>query len=277
MCVVGHRSRTPLAKKAAMVGLFAWAALSAAHADPVQIYAAGSLSGAMGALIEQSGQSDQGFAKPVFGPAGLLGERLQNGETADVFASADLAAPARIASSRPDTLVVPFARNRMCVAAKPAVGLTATNVLEKMLTPDLRLATSTPGNDPGGDYALAVFQRAEQVPPGAARTLTEKALHLVGGANTMVPEAGHSPSATIFVGNHADLFLYYCSSAAALLKEVPDLTNLSLPETLEVHPAYGLAVLSKQPEAMRFALFILSTRGQSILAHFGFEPLASSH
>ncbi len=47
----------------------------------------------------------------------------------------------------------PFARNRMCVAALVRLGPTANNLLDRMLSPDVRLATSTPGGDPGGDYA----------------------------------------------------------------------------------------------------------------------------
>jgi ABC-type molybdate transport system substrate-binding protein len=249
---------------------------SAAEAAPVRVYAAGSLSGAMAALMAASGSAPEAFAKPVFGPAGLLGERLQKGETADLFASADLTAPTRVAAGHPGALVVPFVRNRMCVAAKPSVGLTAANMLDKMLAPDLRLATSTPGNDPGGDYAVALFGRADALRPGAGKVLTDKALHLVGGPNTMVPIDGRSPSATIFLGDHADLFVYYCSSAGSLLKEVPDLTNLPVPEALEVHPVYGLTVLSDDPASARFALFILSEAGQAVLAKFGFEPLAAA-
>ena len=260
----------------AVIGVLACFAASAAQAAPVQIYAAGSLASAMGALIEQSSQPASAFAKPVYGPAGLLGDRLRSGEAADLFASADLAAPDLVAATRPGTLVVPFARNRMCVAARPAVGLTAANVLDEMLAPELRLATSTPGADPGGDYAVAVFKRAEQLRPGAERALTKKALHLIGGPGTMTPTAGQSPAATIFLGNHADLFLYYCSGAAALLKEVPDLTNLPVPDALEVHPTYGFAVLSDHPDAMRFVVFVLSRKGQAILSGFGFEPLLAS-
>ena len=228
----------------AWFGSITAAFVTAASAAPIAIYAAGSLSGVMQALIEASGQPADAFAKPVYGPAGMLGQRLQKGETANLFASADLAAPNRLAETRNDTLVVPFVRNRMCVAAKPSVGLTEANVLDRMVSPDLRLATSTPGNDPGGDYALAVFRRAEALQAGAEKRLTDKALKLVGGPSTMVPVAGRSPGASIFLGDHADLFLYYCSSAAELLKEVPDLTNLALPETLEVHPVYWLAVFS---------------------------------
>lgn len=259
-----------------LLGAAAALALGAsADAAPMRIYAAGSLSGAMAALVEASGQAADAFAAPVYGPAGLLSERLSaKGEAADLFASADMAAPARVAAGRPGALVVPFVRNRMCLAAKPAVGLTKDDMLDKMLSPEVRLATSTPGNDPGGDYALAVFKRAEALHPGAEKALTGKMLTLVGGPATMVPIAGRSPSAAIFLGDHADMFLYYCSGAASLLKEVPDLVNLPLSDALEVHPVYGLAVLAEDAAAERFALFVLSSRGQDVLARFGFEPLA---
>ena len=271
----GHSTVTRAIRLLAAIGCVTATFVTTAVAEPITIYAAGSLSGVMQALIEASGQPANAFAQPVYGPAGMLSDRLQMGEAADLFASADLAAPNRLAQTRKNTLVVPFVRNRMCVAAKPSVGLSDANLLAKMLSPDLRLATSTPGNDPGGDYALAVFKRAEALQAGAEKRLTDKALKLVGGPSTMVPVAGRSPAASIFIGGHADLFLYYWSSAAGLIKEVPDLINLTLPEALEVHPVYGLGVMLEDSVTQRFALFIMSEQGQAILGRFGFEPLAS--
>ncbi len=248
-----------------------------AEAAPVKVYAAGSLSGVMAALIEASGQPADAFAAPVYGPAGLLADRLSKDETADLFASADIAAPERLAAARPGTAIVPFVKNRMCVAAKPSVGLTEADMLDKMLSPDLRLATSTPGNDPGGDYALAVFERAEALHPGAGGILTGKMLKLVGGPNTMVPIAGKSPSAAIFLGDHADLFLYYCSSASGLLREVPDLTNLPLPALPRNPPRstpWRFSRRSRPPNASRSSC--CRSKGQAVLQRFGFEPLAAA-
>ena len=165
--------------------------------------------------------------------------------------------------------VVPFARNRMCVVAPAQLGLTADTLLDRLLSSDLRLATSTPGADPGGDYALAVFAKAEAVHPGAAAILTAKALLLLGGPGTMAPQPGHSPAATIFLGGHADALLYYCSGAAQTLREVPDLVSILLPDALEVRPIYGLVVLSARPDAARLALFMVSEQGQAILARNG--------
>ena len=131
-----------------------------------------------------------------------------------------------------------------------------------------------PGNDPGGGYALTLFKRAEALHPGTEKVLTDKMLTLVGGPTTMAPVVGHSPSASIFLGDQADLFLYYCSGAASLLTEVPGLDSLPLPDSLEVHPVYSTATLSDDAAARRFALFVLSTKGQDVLKRFDFEPLA---
>ncbi len=251
--------------------LIAW---GGAVAAPVQIYAAGSLTAAMQAMIEASGLPASDVAKPVYGPAGLLRERLSNGEKADLFVSADTAQPLRLRAADSHVLVVPFIANRMCVASKASAGLTDANLLAKLLDPKVRLATSTPVADPGGDYAMAVFDKAEHLRPGAAAVLKAKALHLLGSPNAMVPVAGHSPASTIFLTDRADALLYYCSGSPGLLKEVEGLASLPLPAPLEVHPIYAMALMSENPTAARLALFMASTEGQAILTRYGFLPLA---
>ena len=80
--------------------------------------------------------------------------------------------------------------------------------------------------------------------------------------------------ATIFLGDHADALLPYCSGTGANAKEVLGLVSLPVPDALQVGPVYGLAILSEWAEAMRLALFMLSERGQAILARGGLLPLA---
>ena len=241
-------------------------------ADPMRVYAAGSLSSVLPKLIAAAGLPKGSVAPPVFGPAGLLRQRLQGGEHADLFASADLGQAEAVAQGA-DVMVVPFVRNRMCVAAPEWLGLTADTLLDRLLSPELRLATSTPGADPGGDYALAVFARSEALHPGAEAVLQAKALMLVGGPGSPAPLTGRSATGSVFLGNRADALLYYCSGGAALKQEVPALASIPLPEALEVHPVYAMAVSTSRPEAMQLALFMLSTRGQAILQQAGFEPL----
>ncbi len=250
-----------------------YCAMPAAAQTPLRIYAAGSLVGPVNELVGASGLAAGSVAPPVFGPAGLLRKRIEAGEAADVYASADLNQPRALVAAGRAASVVPFARNRMCVVSKTSLGLTADNVLDRLLDPSVRLATSTPVSDPGGDYAWAVFERAERLRPGAQKTLRDKSMQLIGSPNAMVPVAGRSPSASIFLADRADALLYYCSGSAGTLREVPGLVSLPLPPQLEVGPVYGLIVMGDNPDAARFALFMLSEKGQAILSKYDLLPV----
>ena len=230
-------------------------------ADPVRIYAAGSLVGPLKEVIAASGLT----VEPVFGPAGLLRQRLESSEKADLFLSADLAQPRRLVQVNKAALVIPFARNRLCSLSRENLGVTDDNLLDKMLDPKIRLATSTPGADPGGDYAWAMLSRADSIRPGAKATLEAKALQLIGSPKAMVPVAGKSVAASIFLADKADLLIYHCSGQADTLRDVPGLVSRPLPATLEVPVVYGLTFPSQSPDARRFALFLLSEEGQAIL------------
>jgi ABC-type molybdate transport system substrate-binding protein len=250
------------------------ACLSSARADPLRIFAAGSLSGPFNALLQAFGAESATIAPPVYGPSGVLRTRIEQGEKPDLFASANLAQPRRLAAEGRGGPVVLFTRNRMCLLARPALGITPDNMLDRLLDPHVRLATSTPGADPGGDYAWAVFARAEAMRPGAKAVLENKALRLVGGPGAEPLVRGHGAVAGVFLAGRADAMLGYCSSAAAARREVPELVSVPLPPALDVAPAYGMILLSDNPAAARFALFVMSERGQRLLAQFGFAPVA---
>ena len=49
-----------------------------------------------------------------------------------------------------------------------------------------------------------------------------------------------------------------------------------MPPELDPHPLYGMVVLSNKPQAQRLALFILSEKGQAIIASQGLVPLTES-
>jgi ABC-type molybdate transport system substrate-binding protein len=166
-----------------------------------------------------------------------------------------------------------FTRNRLCALGRDSLGLTPDNLLDRMLDPTVRLGTSTPGADPGGDYAWAVFARAETIHPGAKAALENKALKLVGGPDTPLLIPGHGAVQGVFLANRADVMLGYCSGSEPIMQEIPGLTNVALPPALTVGPAYGMIVLSDNPMADRFALFVMSEQGQAILQRHGFDPI----
>ena len=244
----------------------------AGRADPLHIYAAGSLTGAFTDMVKAL-PSPEEVAPPVFGPSGVLREKIQHGDAVDVFASADMDQPRTLSRERGGLPVIMFTRNRLCALGRTALGLMPDNLLDQLLDPTVRLATSTPGADPGGDYAWAVFARAEKVHPGAQAILQAKAQKLVGGPNTPVLVPGHGAVEGIFLADRADVMLGYCSSGLPVMRAIPGLSNVPLPVSLTVGPAYGLIVLSDQPLAARFALFVLSEQGQTILRQYGFDPI----
>jgi molybdate transport system substrate-binding protein len=246
--------------------------LSSVLAQPLKIYAAGSLTAAFTDMVKAFPDAGD-IGTPVFGPSGVLREKIEDGDHVDVFASADMDQPRRLAHSHSRSFVVMFTRNRLCALGKTSLGLTSENLLDKLLNPSLRLATSTPGADPGGDYAWAVFARAETVHPGAEAILQHKAMQLVGGPNSTQLVPGRGAVQGIFLADRADVMLGYCSSGQAVIREMPGLTNVPLPPALSVGPAYGLIILSDHPLAARFALFVLSEEGQAILGKYGFDPI----
>jgi ABC-type molybdate transport system substrate-binding protein len=244
-----------------------------AGAETLHVVAAGSLTGAFTELLKRFPAGADTVAPPVFGPSGVMRQKIEAGLPADLFASADMEQPRRLAAAAPDRMVVLFTRNRLCALARDAVGLTPDNMLDRLLDPKVRLATSTPGADPGGDYAWASFSRADEVHPGARAILEAKAMKLVGGADTPLLVPGKGAVEGVFLADKADVMLGYCSGSAAVMRAVPGLVSVPLPPDLTVGPAYGMAV-GPSTVALRFAVFIMSGPGQDVLRAYGFDPVA---
>jgi molybdate transport system substrate-binding protein len=144
-----------------------------------------------------------------------------------------------------------------------------SNLIDRMLDPKVKLGIFTPGADPSGDYALAVFGRVDALRPGAGATPKAKAKPLLGGREAPKVPAGQNPIAYHLKNGDADLFLGYCTigkgSGQKLFETVP------LPESIGVAADYGLIVLH-EGAASRLAQFILSDKGQAILLKYGFAP-----
>ena len=128
-----------------------------------QLYAAGSLRGAL-TEVGQAFQRETGIAvEGTFGASGLLRERIEKGEGAEVFASANMEHPRTLEKAGKGGPVRLFARNQLCALAKPGVTVTTATLLDRMLDPGIKLGTSTPRADPSGDYAWEVFRKADLV------------------------------------------------------------------------------------------------------------------
>ena len=257
-------------------GLMAWtfAALiwhPAMAADPVRLYAAGSLKAALSDVASAYREAYGMSIETEFAASGLLRERIEGGEQADVFASANMAHARTLLAAGWGGPVALFARNRLCALAQPEVKLSPATLLEVMLDPPVRLGTSTPKADPSGDYAWQVFEKAEALRPGSFGALEAKALQLTGGPDSAKAPEGRNTYGWVMEQDKADVFLTYCTNAVLAQKEVPDLQIVSLPEELAVGADYGLIVRKgASGDAWRLALFILAPDSQAILADYGF-------
>lgn len=246
-----------------------------ANAKTVSLFAAGSLKAALGELAAAFARERGVEVKTTFGPSGLMRERIERGETAHVFASANMQHPRVLADAGRGGPVVLFARNKLCAIAQPSVEVSSAKLLSAMLDGRIRLGASTPKADPSGDYAFALFDKAEAVKPGAAAALKAKALQLTGGPDSAKAPEGRNTYGWVMESGQADIFLTYCTNAVLAQKEVPALKIVQVPPELSVGADYGLIVLDGAPvEAWRLAFYILSPAGQTVLARYGFEAIA---
>jgi molybdate transport system substrate-binding protein len=245
-----------------------------AAGEIVEIYSAGSLRGIVADLAREASAFNVEI-KATFGGSGSLRERIEKGEKPDLFMSADVGSTQKLESQcRTVVPAIAFARNRICIVSRKSAGVTASNLIDRMLAADVRVKTSTPVADPSGDYAWAIFDHIDTLRPGAGAKLKEKAQGLMNVSADAA--AGQSATAALFLGKKIDMSITYCSAWPALEKEVPELTSLVVPLQLDPHPVDGVAVLSDRPQAMRVALFLLSLKGQAIVAQEGLLPLFDS-
>src|SRR5262245_62636395 len=194
----------------------------AVAADPVQLYAAGSL---RSALIEVAASFEAASGVKVeakFGPSGTLKDEIAGGARAEVFASANMEHPRALATSGKSGPVVLFARNRLCALVRPGLAVEPATLLDRMLETGVKLATSTPRADPSGDYAWEMFRKADKLKPGAFAVLERRALQLTGGPNAPMAPTGRSIYGVLVAEGKADIFITYCTRHSRRRGRTPD-------------------------------------------------------
>jgi molybdate transport system substrate-binding protein len=244
-----------------------------ASAETLNLYAAGSLRAALTDVARAFEARNAGLqVEAEFAASGLLRERIEKGEAAHVFASADMGHPQKLADAAlARTRVGVFARNQLCALVRAGLSVTSATLLDAMLDAGVRLGTSTPKADPSGDYAFALFAKAEAHKAGAKATLEAKALQLTGGPASEKAPAGRNQYGWVMDSGQADIFLTYCTNAVLAQKEVPALQIVRIPPELNVGADYGMIVLKSAPAAAdKLAAFIRNEDGQAILVGYGF-------
>ena len=241
-------------------------------ADLVLLHSAGSLRLALTEVIAAYEPIAGVKVQSKFGASGTLKDAIAKGERAEVFTSANMEHPQALADAKKSGPVVLFARNRLCALVRPGLAVTPATLLDRMLDPAVKLATSTPKADPSGDYAWEVFRKADKLKPGSFAILEKRALQLIGAPSSAVPPKGRVAYAWHIAEGRADIFLTYCTNAMAAQAETPGQQIVQLPDELAVGADYGMTVMADAPAAAyRFAMFILSPAGQKVLAKHGFS------
>ena len=229
-----------------------------------EIYCAGSLR-----MVLREALGPKAALTP--GPSGVLRQRIEQGERPDIFISANMEHARALAAAGIYGPVKRVAANGLCLMLRPGLETAGRGVLELMLDPGLKLGTSTPGADPGGDYAWGVFAKAEKLEPGAQARLEEKARCLVGGPGQRFDPAGAHPVAQLMLQGQADIFLGYRTTAKQVLEQAAGSSVLALPEPMRVRTAYGMTLLLDiGPRARKVADYLLSPPCQTVFARHGF-------
>lgn len=243
-----------------------------AMADEVALYAAGSLKAALGDVSRNFEKATGHTVANTFAPSGLLRQRIEKGEPAQVFASANMKHPTTLHKNGLAGPVTMFARNKLCAIAQPDVTVTTETLLDVLLDAKTRVGTSTPKADPSGDYAWQLFDKADKAAPGAFAKLDAKAMKLTGGPKSEKAPKGRNQYGWVMEGKKADVFLTYCTNAVLAKKEVPALQIVAVPDALSVGANYGITVLNGTPAvAAELKDYILSAAGQEVLASYGFD------
>lgn len=232
----------------------------------IRAYAAGSLRKVLPVMLNNAGL----VGELAFGPSGVLIERLVSGEQADLFLPASMSHALNFFEMGLGFHPRVFAHNELCLFGKSTV-LEGQDALTTMLDPDKRLGTSTPVDDPGGDYAFAVFDKAEALIPGAAQALKKKALTLVGGKNSNIKEGSHSPVYVLFRESMVDLFLGYRTTAMDLVSRLDDIVMAELPKALQVKAEYGAVVVAGSTKGEQALNLLMKPEIRSSLKEYGFS------
>jgi molybdate transport system substrate-binding protein len=247
---------------------------SVARADDLVVYGAGSLREAIGQIAAEFGRSHGLTVTTQFGPSGRMRERIEMGERADLFTSADVGHARKLVEDGRASVMTVFVRNAVCLLSPAKFGATTATALDKLLAPGVRFGMSPPKADPLGDYTERLFGLIDRLRAGSGAAMQARAVILDVPPGAPPPKSGDVDADAIIDGR-VDTAIVYCSSRDRYARLLPDAAMIEFPAELQVGPEYGMAVLKDaQPMALLLALTILSPSGQEILTKQGFKPVA---
>jgi molybdate transport system substrate-binding protein len=219
-----------------------------ASGPPVQVYAAGSLREAFTAIAsEHEARTGQKIVL-TFGASGLLRERIEKGEPAQVFASADTDHPRRLAEQGGWQPPVVFTRNALCAIDQRQARGNSGHPAGNDAAAERARGYLHPEGGPRGDYAWALFGKADALQSGATARLRPRRSSSRAAPIHPSHRLGRGTYAWVMDQRQADVFLTYCTNAVSAQKEVPRLRIVEIPPELQVGAAYGVTVRIGAPQ-----------------------------
>ncbi len=230
------------------------------------VFAAASLTGAF-QEIGQSFEVEQPGVRVRFNFAGsqILRTQLEQGASADVFASADhqnvdLLVTEKLISAN---TAQDFASNSLVVIL-PSSNPGKVMTLADLGRPGIKLVLAD-ASVPAGNYARQVLDKISQDQAYGADFVTK----VLG--NVVSNETDVKQVVTKVELGEADAGIVYTSDA----KAAPGLSTLAIPTIFNVRASYPIADLINAPNkklATEFVAYVLSPAGQVILSRWGFNP-----
>lgn len=204
-----------------------------------------------------------------FGGSQQLAQQLVQGAPADVFASAnDRQMGAAIAARRVGTdSAHTFVRNRLVVVVpKENPGHVAS--LDDLAKPGLKLVLAAK-EVPVGQYGLEMLDKAgrqAEARPGFKEAVLANVVSYEQNVKAVL--------AKVLLGE-ADAGVVYTSDISK--DAAAKVSRIDIPDAANVVASYPIAVVEDTAHAaaaLRFVDFVRSPAGQSVLARYGFDPVA---
>jgi len=233
----------------------------------IRVFAAGSLRIVWPELMRLFKRQSRHTVTTDFGPAGLLLQRIEQGESCQLFASANSAHPQRLLAAGRALATRIFTHNSLCLSINPTLAAEKREWLDMLLDPTLRVATSTPRSDPAGDYAWQLFELIEASHPTKGEELKRRAMQLVGGPESPAVPAGKVAASWLLESGQADLFIGY-QSYSPQLKAEGKVVTLPIPAPWQIQADYTFALCSGEAEAL--GEFLLTKEAKALFHRAGF-------
>lgn len=237
----------------------------------MHIMAAGSLRGALTAILARYTGNKIPPVTCDFGPAGLLRQKIESGVKCDLFLSADRTHPEALLRNNIAFRVEPFIANYLGITTTTELAGQYPDWLQLLRAPGLIIGTSTPVDDPCGDYVVQFYSELSKTDPELAENICNRTRHLVGGKNSPVIPAGQMAAQWLIHSHQADIFIGY-RHYQKKTSELPGLSVIAIPEEHNVKAIYCMALIS--PQARIFADYLLQTESQQIFIENSFMSLS---